>query len=619
MKRIFIIFVMVLFIVSLLPAQNASGKLTVWSFTDEIDNMAKKYFIPSHRGVQIEYSQKPSDQFQNWIDPVLYSDHGTPPDVFALEASFVRKYIESGLLLDITDIYNANKNKLVNYPVEVATFKGRVYGMSWQVCPGAFFYRRSLAKKYLGTDNPTQVQRNISNLDQFIKTAMLLKEKSDGKCVVISCLGDLVNPFLSMRTQPWIVGGKLVIDPAVEKCMDFIKDIHSNGLDGNVGQWSDEWFAGMNDELKDQSGNPVEVFGYFLPTWGLHFVLKTNAPKTSGDWAMVQGPVSYSWGGTWIVASAKTQNPNAAKEFIRYLTTDNGFLEAWAKDTGDVVSNTEVTNKIKNSYKEPYLGGQNHYAAFVDMAKNVNGKLLQGTDELILNLFNEALYAYVNGEKTKEQALADFRTKTIAGLSNDVLGRLILNEDEPSTVTNNTPMNNPNNTIVTNTSNEINRYLPIINEMRLDTDSSQGGKSTGKVSTNKEKIDGVEQTVINLSITLNKGVEYPWADLSIWGSILKGTKTASGIRFKVYGDGKPWFLRVITEETKADWATYRYQFDTIKNKVSIIDIPYSSLKQPEWGKQVIFNKNTIDGFMFSRSQEFGLGTSTIKIFDIEIY
>jgi hypothetical protein len=53
--------------------------------------------------------------------------------------------------------------------------------------------------------------------------------------------------------------------------------------------------------------------------------------------------------------------------------------------------------------------------------------------------------------------------------------------------------------------------------MKLDIDSSQGGKSTGKVSTNKEKIDGVEQTVINLSITLNKGVEYPWERFAAFG------------------------------------------------------------------------------------------------------
>jgi len=634
MKRKIILFTMALFIISALSAQSVSGKLTVWSFTDEVDNMIKKYFTPSHSGVQIQYSQKPSEQFQNWLDPVFYYEHGTPPDVMALESEFVKKYIESGLLLDLTDIYNANKSKLIAYPVEVATYNGRVYGLSWQVCPGAFFYRRSLAKKYLGTDDPATVQKNFSNLDQFLKTAKLLKDKSGGKCVVVSSLSDLVRPFLSMRTQPWIINGKLAVDPVMENCMDYIKNLRSNGLDGGVGQWSEGWFAGMRGELKDNSGKPLEVFGYFLPTWGLHYVLKTNAPGTSGDWAMIQGPVSYSWGGTWLVASSKTQNPTAAKELIRYLTTDNAFLESYAKESGDVVSNTEVINKIKNGYREPFLGGQNHYAAFADMAKNVNGKLFQGTDEIVNDLYNSVIEAYVNGEKTKEQTLADFRTQTVTSIANDTMNRLglVLNGVPVGAIYNNTSNKTPNNTTntattntttnaTTNTSNVF-KYLPDMNELRVYTDK---GKSTGDVSVDKEKINGIEYSVINLTITLYKNKDSWWGKLLIDQLIVEKAKTASGIRFKVYGDGKPWFLYIETEEAMKDFAWFNYQFKTIKDKVSTIDIPYSILTQPKWGKKIMFNKNSITGICIGRdnnlvgAESLSLGTSTIKIFDIEFY
>jgi ABC-type glycerol-3-phosphate transport system substrate-binding protein len=165
----------------------------------------------------------------------------------------------------------------------------------------------------------------------------------------------------------------------------------------------------MNGALKDETGKAVEVFGYFLPTWGLHYVLKNNAPDTAGDWAMTPGPVPYRWGGTWIGASKTTKNPEGAKQMIEWLTTNDGFLEQYAKDTGDVVSNVSVMAKIAPTFSEPFLGGQNHYAAFVEMAKGVNGRLVQGTDDVIQALFDEARAAYVNGEKSKAQALADFR------------------------------------------------------------------------------------------------------------------------------------------------------------------------------------------------------------------
>jgi ABC-type glycerol-3-phosphate transport system substrate-binding protein len=387
------------------------GKLIVWSFTDELANMTNNPtwgFKATHPNIDVEYSQTPSDQFQAKIDPVLATGQGAP-DIIALESAFVRKYVESGLLLDISDIYESKKSSLLAYPAEVGTYQGKVYGLSWQAAPGALFYRRSLATKYLGTDDPKTVQTYFNSFDKFLETAKLLKNKSNGACVVVSSLGDLRNSFLSARTQSWIVNGKLVVDPAMEQYMDIGKVLHDNRYEGRVGQWSEGWFAGMRGELKDEAGKAVEVFSYFLPTWGLHYVLKTNAPGTLGDWAMVQGPSSYRWGGTWVGAYKGTKNPEAAKEFIRYVATDENFLEAWAKETGDLVNNLNVVNKIKDTYSEPYLGGQNHYAEFAEMAKNVNAKLLQGSDEAIEAIFDEAAAAYWNGEKSKAKALSDFR------------------------------------------------------------------------------------------------------------------------------------------------------------------------------------------------------------------
>jgi ABC-type glycerol-3-phosphate transport system substrate-binding protein len=402
------------------------GKLVIWSFTDELEKMTKGdrgsprfnvFFTKTHPNVEVSYSQTPSDQFQSRLDPVLASGRGTP-DVIALESAFVRKYVESGLLLDITDIYEANKSKLLSYPVEVGTYNGRVYALSWQACPGAMFYRRSLARKYLGTDDPKVVQTYFTDFPKFLETALLLNQKSNGSCVVVSSLGDLRIPFLAARKNPWVVNGRVEVDPVMEQYMDLCRTLHDNRLEGRVGQWSEGWFEGMRDELRNESRKPVEVFSYFLPTWGLQYVLKGNTPGTSGDWAMIQGPSPYRWGGTWVGAYKGTNNVAAVKEFIRYVTTDDAFLEAWAEDTGDMVSNTKVINKIKGDYSEPFLGGQNHYAEFAEIAKNINDRLLQGSDEPIEWMFEEAVSAFVNGEKTKAKALADFKMQANAQFGN---------------------------------------------------------------------------------------------------------------------------------------------------------------------------------------------------------
>lgn len=71
--------------------------------------------------------------------------------MFGLEDAFVRKYVESGLLLELDDVYAEVKDKMVDYPMKVGSYNGHVYGKARQVTPGAVFYRRSLAKKYFGT------------------------------------------------------------------------------------------------------------------------------------------------------------------------------------------------------------------------------------------------------------------------------------------------------------------------------------------------------------------------------------------------------------------------------------------------------------------------------------
>jgi len=409
MRKALVILVAVLMLFSVMGCQREDG-IIVWSFTDELDTMIHKYYIPAHPGVKVSYSMTPTEQFPNRLDPVLASGRGVP-DVFALESDFVRKYVESGLLLDLTDIYERNKDKLLAYPVEIGTHNGRVYALSWQACPGAMFYRRSLAIKYLGTDDPAVVQSYFSSFDKFLETAERLKNLSNGSCVVLGSRADLVRVFYGGRAQPWVVDGKLYIDPAIDALMDISKIIHDNRYDGRVGQWSEGWFNSFNGGLRDENNNLLEAFATFLPTWGLHFVLKTNAPDTQGDWAMIPGPAGWRWGGTWIGAYRNTKNVEEVKQMIEWLTTSDDFLEAWARDTGDVVSNLDVMNRIKDNFSEPFLGGQNHYAAFVEMAMNVDGRLVQGTDQAIDGLFLEALTAFVEGEKTKAEALADFRTQ----------------------------------------------------------------------------------------------------------------------------------------------------------------------------------------------------------------
>jgi TolB-like protein len=162
--------------------------------------------------------------------------------------------------------------------------------------------------------------------------------------------------------------------------------------------------------------------------------------------------------------------------------------------------------------------------------------------------------------------------------------------------------------------------VPNVNGIKTETDDTQGGKSTGKVSLNREVIENEERMVINIEINLIKGVQYPWGNIQISDNgVVEKAKTASGIRFKVYGDGKRWYLEIATKEAMTDYAFYRSVINTQRNQVVAINIPYSRLKQPDWAKRVGFNKDSIYQLQFARDHNDGLGKASIKVFDIEFY
>lgn len=396
-------------------ADSPSGRLEVWSYSGEVLRLLNEYYSPVRPKVDIEYREIATDRFPAALDG-SFSGGGSGPDVFALEEAFLRRYVESGDLLDLTDVANGIRQKSIRYPIEMATFGGKVYALTWQATPGAMLYRRSLAIKYLGTDDPETVQRYFADFDAFLGTARKLRDASGGRCFVVPSYQDLFHPMKGLKTLPWIGEGGLEIDSAMAKFLDLSKTLRDEGLELNLSQWTDLWFAGMRDSLQNRQGERLEVFSYFFPTWGLHYVLKTNAPDTSGDWAMIQGPSAWSWGGSWLAASKNTANPDAAKDLIGFLVSDDGANARWAKATGDLVTNLNAVERIRRSYAEPFLRGQNHYALFAEFAKPVTGVARQATDSMIDEMFLEAVGRYLDGKVTKAEALREFGEAVEEGL-----------------------------------------------------------------------------------------------------------------------------------------------------------------------------------------------------------
>ncbi len=415
-------------------ASNATGTLNIWSFTNELHTFALA-FQKEHPDIKVEYTMIPmtDGEFQTKVKSAIQS--GQVPDVIALESAFVKEYVESDMLMDLSDLLPLAKDlKTYQFMLDVGTYEGKVKAYTYQATPGALFYRRSLAKEYFGTDDPVEMQKILSDMDKYTEAAQVVKEKSNGNTYMVASTGDFTNPIFANREKPWVVDNKLTIDPKIDYLMDLAKKFRDNGYEAQATQWQEGWFAGMNDTLKDAAGNPKKVFSYFLPTWGLPYVLMQNGKDTSGDWACIDGPLPYSWGGTWMGIMEGAKNADTAKEFIKFATLNEQTLKDWALGTytndylkaidptigdsqsqgpGDFVSSQKVVEDIisqfDNADTAKYLAGQNSYRSFAEAAPNISLKLMQGTDDAIQRALNDPLNNFVTGQATKEEAISQFK------------------------------------------------------------------------------------------------------------------------------------------------------------------------------------------------------------------
>jgi maltose-binding protein MalE len=430
------------------PSESTPKVLKIWSFTDEVKTYALAY-QKEHPEVKVEYTMIPmtNGEFQTKLKSTLQS--GDVPDVVSLEISFVKEYVESTFLADISDLSPLAKDmKTYQYTLDIGSNAGKLKALSYQATPGAMFYRRSLAKKYLGTDDPVQVQAMVSDMNKFKDVAKKIKDASSGDTYMVASTGDFANLYFANRMKPWVENDKLVIDPKVNDLLDMAKEFRQNGYEAQATQWQEGWFAGMNDSLIDPATKkPKQVFSYLLPTWGLPYVLmqngvpKDNADKTAkvgkdttGDWACISGPMPYFWGGTYVGAIKNAKNLDTAKDFIKFMTLNETTLKNWATgvynnaylkavdktigDTlgqgpGDFVSSQKVVESIVSSFDNSdaskFIGGQNSYKAFQAAAPLINAKLIQASDDAIQRALNDPMANYASGKGTKEETIKAFK------------------------------------------------------------------------------------------------------------------------------------------------------------------------------------------------------------------
>lgn len=401
--------------------------INLWSFTEEIPNMVKKFkeFNPDFPyEIKTTIIATTEGAYQPALDQALATGGADAPDIFAAEAAFVLKYTQGDaypyaaaykdLGIDVDTLLK--ESEIAGYTVDIGTNPdGSLVGLGYQATGGAFIYRRSIAKDVWGTDDPAVIKEKIGpGWDKFYEAAADLKAKGYG---IVSGDGDIWHAVENSSNKGWIVDGKLNIDPKREEFLDLSKKLKDNDYHNDTQDWQDAWFADMKD------AGAKKIFGYFGPAWLINYVMAGNsggsAPGegTYGDWAVCEPPVGFFWGGTWVLANKDTKVPAAVGEIIEWITldsSDTGLQYYWANGTlngeggtKDTVASGTVMKKSDGTLD--FLGGQNMFDVFVPAGEFANGKNLTQYDETINTSWREQVREYTAGNKSRDEAISSFK------------------------------------------------------------------------------------------------------------------------------------------------------------------------------------------------------------------
>jgi len=425
-----------------------TGTLNLWTFTEQWQALAVE-FVSHHPqlNLNVTFIDDNTGDYQAALLHAL-STNTNVPDIVTLEAAFLRQFVETEWLADVSDLLPLTQ-ELQTFPFTIEAGRhpdGTQRAFGNQATPGAMFFRRSLALEIFGTDDPAQLQNYFRDTQTTLQSAQRIHAATDGMVHLVSDAMAFFQVFAANRTDPWVVDGRLVIDPLLtEDFMDFAYAIRAGGFDFEINNWSEGWFAGMSDSFTDAAGNQRQFFAYMLPTWGLPYVLMpnavTSANSTFGDWGIIPGPMPYQWGGTFFAVTANASNPDAARAFLQFAALDaeamtNYALYGWSNEhlmniynthpgtitppvpaglsigTGDFMSSAYVVNNIAHMFDDSeaadFLGGQNAYAFFGDVAPYVSARLMQATDFTFNGAFEDATNLYITGQMTREQAIQNF-------------------------------------------------------------------------------------------------------------------------------------------------------------------------------------------------------------------
>lgn len=337
-----------------------SAKLTVWGWDKAWFEGTAQKFNEKYPNIKLNFVEVSAGDYLKKIQTSIASGSELPDIVWA-ESAFRGALYELNVLQNLSaEPYNFDKSLLLDFELPLLTdSKGNLVGLEQSGSPGALAYKRDLAKKYLGTDDPSQLSGMFADWDSFIAKGKEVYDQSGGKTFMFGSLMDAYTVFSNQGTVA-IVDGTKVNTGEMLNVFKRLQTLRDNHNDAKLWMWSPTWNASYSQD---------NVIFYPAANWSPQFVIKPNDKNSDGRWGLTVPPGGgYPYGGTTIGIWKDSKNKDAAWAYLSWLLSSDEGAQASFEVSNYILplkSFFNDTSKL-SSGADSFFGGQDLGKFWVD-------------------------------------------------------------------------------------------------------------------------------------------------------------------------------------------------------------------------------------------------------------
>lgn len=243
--------------------------LTYWGWDSNFYKPLMEAFQKEHPNVEFEITEVASGDYVTKVQQCIAS--GTElPDILASEVNYRGQMLNIDMWEDLTQSpYDLTDDMFFESSLsQMKNKEGKILCVDETVCPSAFAYKRDLAKKYFGTDDPDELSAMLADVDSICEAAQKVQKESGGAVKLFPTVGGVME-WLRNKEAVTLVNEKGEVDftgKYQQTLIDACKLRDAGAIDVI------EWWSAQENAAYGQSNHIL----FPAANWSIEFSIKPN-------------------------------------------------------------------------------------------------------------------------------------------------------------------------------------------------------------------------------------------------------------------------------------------------------------------------------------------------------